>query len=87
MLERNKSIRRMIGKEFDYKACLIWTAIAVIAVFGIVHLGKVLFARSEISSEKYRLSQQMSLLSTVDMVATTPANTDNKGAKKPKDFC
>lgn len=78
----------MIGKEFDYKACLIWTAIAVIAVFGIVHLGKVLFARSEISSEKYRLSQQMSLLSTVEMKATTQTSTNTeKGAMKPKNFC
>lgn len=63
--DRDRTIRRMIGKEFDYKACLIWTAIAVISVFGIVHLGKILFARSEITSEKYRLSQRMSLLTTL----------------------
>lgn len=63
----------MLDDEFDYKSCLIWVAIAVIAVFGIVHLGKILFNRSELNSEKYRLSQQVSLLPTIETTLSIPA--------------
>lgn len=62
----------MLENEFGYKACLIWTAIAVFAVFGAVHIGKIYMKKSEKKSERYRLSQQVSLITT----ATTPTNSD-----------
>lgn len=64
----------MLENEFGYKACLIWTAIAVFFVFGVVHMGKIFLKKSEKRSERYRISQQVSLITT----ATTPttANTD-----------
>lgn len=72
-MQQNKTIRKLLDDEFDYKACLIWTAVAVIAVFSMVHLGKVFFARSEQNSEKYRLSQQVGLLTTsIETTLTRP---------------
>lgn len=68
----DKTIRKLIDNEFDYKACLIWTAVGVIAVFSLVHLGKVFFARSEKDSEKYRLSQQVGLLTTIETTLSMP---------------
>lgn len=87
VLQQDKTIRKLLHDEFDYKACLLWTVIGVIAVFGIVHLGKVLFARSEITSEKYRLSQQVSLLESIQN-GTPPvsANSDKLCPKKQTTF-
>lgn len=88
-MQQDKTIHKLLTDEFDYKACLIWTVIGVIAVFGIVHLGKILFARSEVSSEKYRLSQQVSLLESIQSATITPpqsANTDKFSPKKQTTF-
>lgn len=72
--QQNKLLKQMLENEFGYKALLIWTAIAVIFVFGTVHIGKIILKKSEKRSERYRLSQQVSLITT----STTPttANSD-----------
>lgn len=64
----------MLKNEFDYKACLIWVAIAVVGVFGVLHLGKMLFRRSEMSSEKFRLSQQPRLLPSIETTLSIPSS-------------
>ncbi len=61
----------MLENEFGYKACLIWTAIAVFVVFGAVHLGKILLKKSENRSERYRMSKQVSLITTTSTAPTT----------------
>lgn len=70
----------MLENEFGFKACLMWTAIAVFVVFGIVHMGRVILKKSEKGSERYRLSQQVSLITT----STTPttANSDKFSSSK-----
>lgn len=70
----------MLENEFGYKACLIWTAIAVLIVFGGVHFGKIMLRKSERRSERYRMSQQISLITT----STTPttANSDKFSSSK-----
>lgn len=76
----------MLNDEFDYKACLIWVAIAVIGVFGVAHVGKILFRRSELNSEKFRLSQQSSLLPSIETTLSIPSSskTPSRSPQSPK---
>lgn len=86
--QQNKTIRKMLKDEFDYKACLIWVAIAVVCVFGVLHVGKMLFRRSEMNSEKFRLSQQSSLLPSIETTLSIPSpssrSSSNRSPTSPK---
>lgn len=75
--QQNQFLKRILENEFGYKACLIWTVIAVIVVFGGVHLVKIALKSSEKRSERYRLSQQV-LLPTTPTTANSERFSDSK---------
>lgn len=54
----------MIYDDFDFRACLIWTVISLVIVYGIVQIGKFLSKKSERQSEQWRISQQVSLINS-----------------------
>lgn len=56
---KTRSFGKLLVNDFDYKACLIWTAIGVIVVFGAVQIGKVCLKKSEKKSEEWRIKQQI----------------------------
>lgn len=61
-----RTFSKLLNEEFDYKACLLWTVLAVCFVIGLVRLGKFYLDRSEKKSERYRRVQQEKVLKDID---------------------
>lgn len=61
-----RTFNKLLSEEFDYKACLLWTVVAVFLVIGFVRLGKYCLDRSEKKSERYRIVQQEKVLKDID---------------------
>lgn len=64
--ERPKAFSELLSNEFDFKACLIWTVIAVFVVIGVVRLIKCCLDRSERRSERYRITQQEKVMKDIE---------------------
>ncbi|XP_031629140.1 carboxypeptidase N subunit 2-like [Contarinia nasturtii] len=61
-----RTFSKLLNEEFDYKACLLWTVVAVFLVIGLVRVGKYCLERSEKKSERYRIVQQEKVLKDID---------------------
>lgn len=61
-----RTFNKLLSDEFDYKACLLWTVVAVCLVIGLVRLGKYCLKKSEKKSERYRMVQQEKVLKDID---------------------
>jgi len=56
---RTFSFNKLLQEEFSIKACLLWTAVGVFMVVGLIRLGKYVFDRSEKRGAQLRASQQI----------------------------
>lgn len=62
----SRPFSELLSNEFDFKACLIWTIIAVIVVIGLVRLIKCCLDKSEQRSERYRITQQEKVMKDIE---------------------
>lgn len=74
-LANSKPFSELLSNEFDFKACLIWTVIAVVVVIGLIRLIKCGLDRSERRSERFRITQQEKVMKDIDDYFSR-ANTD-----------
>lgn len=57
---------KLLSDEFDLKACLLWTVIAVCIVVAFIQCIKYCLEKAQRRSERYRLTQQEKVLQDIE---------------------
>lgn len=67
---------KFIEDPFDAKSIIIWLAVALIVVFGLVKFGRHVLTKSERKTEQWRRSQQVSYYTPVSVNNSETASAD-----------
>lgn len=74
-----KSSGKSVEDPFDVKSVIIWLAIALVVVFGLVKFGRQFLTKSERKTEEWRRSQQVSYYAPVSANNSETASADYVG--------